>query len=230
MRVLWACLRLWKTGFVPCRTFVFWWRATIGVMVGFWCLLALLGLNWTSSTKALVCGQCGKNTAWDFIVQSDHNTQITCGNIKLQRLSALIQVNFFSLSPCFYPCCVFLLWLYLWPVFWSCGSVDAFVFFPVPKPVDQKYSWDGERCEGDQIFAHQSSANASPWDRVVLLLLLQKSSLFIFPVLRWEALCSEVDILTDLQKKPKTLRQKQASGLLHVCRERDVFLRICFHC
>lgn len=220
MRVRCAGLRLWKTGFVPCRTFIYWWRVMIGVMVGFWCLLALPGLNWSSSTKAVLCGQCGKNAARDIIVQSDHITQITlltCGNIKLQRPSALIQVNVLFFFP------LFLLWLYLHPMLlWFCGSVDMF-FACSPQTGWPESSWDPERCEEDKICSSvscqyisvgQSSAYAAPAkEQFVYFPQCCAENRSALKLISWQ-ICWFFE---------KPVLQKQASRLLHVCSEGDVF-------
>lgn len=136
MGVVCGGLTRWKTGFVPCIMLVSWWRVMIRVTVDFWCLLALLGLNSTSSTKARLCGQCGRNTGWYFIDQNAHNTRIpllTCENIKSPSplWFRLMSVHVSILVPCF-----------------------AVIIFMTPVVSSHQTSWpnyslDRERCEDE---------------------------------------------------------------------------------
>lgn len=74
--------------------------------------------------------------------------------------------------------CVSALVIFMTYVVLVCGSVDAFLQV-LPKPADQ--NTHGTEHTVKTKFAPQSAANKSPWDRVVPMLLQQKSSLFIFP-------------------------------------------------
>lgn len=174
-----------------------------------------------SRTKAVLCGQCGKNAAWDFIVQSHRIAQITlrtCGNIKLQTQSPLIQVNvgFFFHHVSILVACLCFNYILIFMILWKCGRLPCMLFLnPENNHRIEKKIYSSVGCQS--ITQRRSRAYAAP----------AKECFVYFPQCCAEQLISwQTDLLFFfffyLLIKP-LVTQNQPGRLLHVCSEGDMF-------